>query len=264
MDTRFWGPSGWKLLHSVAYSYPKKPTFDDKRNYGIFFNNLKNVLPCKYCRISLKKFIKNLPIEPYLSSRNKLRTWIYHIHNKVNNKLRRQKLLKTPNPKLKEVDKMYREILKKKCELRGWDFIYCIAFNYPKKKNSVSIEKMQHYITFFKLLGEVIPCKKYRKLYNQALSELPVEKYIDSRKNLTHWLHLVNCRINESLSEKNKKYKLICSNYESRRAGACKKKNYRGKKTCQLSRNDLKKIKTIKRTKNNKITKQSLFTRYIS
>ena len=43
-----------------------------------------------------------------------------------------------------------------------------------------------------------------------------------------------------------------------------KKKNYRGKKTCQLSRNDLKKIKTIKRTKKNKITKQSLFTRYIS
>ena len=114
MDTRFWGPSGWKLLHSIAYTYPKKPTFDNKRNYGIFFNNLKNVLPCKYCRISLKKFIKNLPIEPYLSSRNKLRTWIYHIHNKVNNKLRRQKLLKTPNPKLKEVDKMYREILKKK------------------------------------------------------------------------------------------------------------------------------------------------------
>ena len=61
MDTRFWGPPGWKLLHQIAYQYPENPTPEDKLNYGIFYSNLGNVLPCKYCRNSFTKYIKNLP-----------------------------------------------------------------------------------------------------------------------------------------------------------------------------------------------------------
>ena len=45
MDTRFWGPPGWKLLHQIAYQYPENPTPEDKLNYGIFYSNLGNVLP---------------------------------------------------------------------------------------------------------------------------------------------------------------------------------------------------------------------------
>ncbi len=89
MDTRFWGPSAWKLMHLVAYNYPDKPSKEDMNNFGMFYNNLKYILPCKYCRISLDKFMSELPIEKYIGSRKKLTEWIYLIHNKVNDKLRK-------------------------------------------------------------------------------------------------------------------------------------------------------------------------------
>ena len=102
MDTRFWGPSGWKILHIITYGYPTNPTVEDKQHYGLFFNSLKYILPCKYCRNSLTKFYKQIPIEENLESRDTLTLWIYNIHNKVNNKLRKQGLIKTPNPKKKK------------------------------------------------------------------------------------------------------------------------------------------------------------------
>ena len=131
MDTRFWGPSGWKLLHIIAYNYPDNPSLYDKQRYGIFYNNLKYVLPCKYCRISFTNFMEELPVENYIDSKRKLTKWVYLIHNKVNDKLRGQGLLDSTDPSLNEVDKQYEEMLKTKCHIPGWHFLYFIAFNYP-------------------------------------------------------------------------------------------------------------------------------------
>ena len=43
MDTRFWGPSGWKLLHLITYGYPQEPTLENRHTYGLFFNSLKYI-----------------------------------------------------------------------------------------------------------------------------------------------------------------------------------------------------------------------------
>lgn len=232
MDTRFWGPSGWKLLHMVAYNYPDKPSEVDKQKYGMFYNNLKYVLPCKYCRISLTSFMDELPIEKYIGSKSKLTRWIYLIHNKVNNKLRGQGLNTEPDPPLCQVDKKYEKMLQEKCMMPGWDFLYSIAFNYPKKKSELSFDKMEHYIVFFKLLGEVIPCRKYQILFNKYTKLYSIENYLDSGINLTRWLHTVNCKINKELKEKSRSYKRICFVVESYRAKSCSKKNHKGN-TCR-------------------------------
>ena len=29
MDTRYWGPDGWKLFHTIAMKYPLNPYEDD-------------------------------------------------------------------------------------------------------------------------------------------------------------------------------------------------------------------------------------------
>ena len=47
-------------------------------------------LPCKYCRKSFKKFLKELPIDNHLDSRDSLTYWLYLIHDKVNKKLIKQ------------------------------------------------------------------------------------------------------------------------------------------------------------------------------
>ena len=75
MDTRYWGPSGWELFHLIAF---RSPHPDD------VLNQMKDVLPCKYCRASTTQFVQTHPL------RGDPGKWLYEIHNMVNNKLRTQ------------------------------------------------------------------------------------------------------------------------------------------------------------------------------
>ena len=54
MLTSVWGPSMWHYLHTMSFNYPVKPT-QKKKHYKEFILSLQHVLPCKYCRINLKK-----------------------------------------------------------------------------------------------------------------------------------------------------------------------------------------------------------------
>jgi hypothetical protein len=230
MDTRFWGPPGWKLLHQISYKYPDKPTDIQKLDYGIFYSNLAFVLPCKYCRNSFTKYIKNLPVEGYLDCKSKLTEWVYLMHNKVNGKLRRQGLLTTPNPSFKEISERYEECAKEKCQLPGWDFIYAMVFNYPKENPAPSLASA--YLTFFTYLGKVIPCEEYRDLYNKYFDKDPLKNHLMTQDSLIKWIYNINCKINTKLNEDTKSFNKLCSFYETFKAGSCKKKNHKGK-TCR-------------------------------
>lgn len=95
--TSAWGSAGWFFLHCVAAGYPVDPNeYDNTRGnarghtskaYASFFKNTGNVLPCRFCRESYLEYVAQLPIEKYLSSRQKLSEWLFIIHNKVNEKL---------------------------------------------------------------------------------------------------------------------------------------------------------------------------------
>ena len=93
MMTKIWGPPGWLFLHSVTFGYPY--IIDNKKLEHVirreqtksFFHNIGYVLPCKYCRESYIKFMKELPVEDFLNSRKDLTLWLYKMHNKVNYKL---------------------------------------------------------------------------------------------------------------------------------------------------------------------------------
>lgn len=88
--TKIWGPHMWVSLHSICAGYPINPTDRDKQNYKMFFEQMGNVLPCKYCRDSYLKFIMEEPTilnDVSLKDRQSIMKWGYDIHNKVNNKL---------------------------------------------------------------------------------------------------------------------------------------------------------------------------------
>lgn len=93
MMTKVWGPAGWVFLHASVMGYPVKIDEDDrkdrkrKRKTKEFFESIGYIFPCKYCRESYQQFIKELPIDDFLSTRKKLARWLYRIHNKVNKKL---------------------------------------------------------------------------------------------------------------------------------------------------------------------------------
>ena len=58
MMTSVWGPPLWHTLHTISFNYPIKPTDKQKKDYYKFYSSLKNILPCKYCRINLKNNFK--------------------------------------------------------------------------------------------------------------------------------------------------------------------------------------------------------------
>lgn len=88
--TKIWGPAAWTFLHSCAFGYPLNPTNEDKIHFKNFYDGLKYILPCKYCRDSYSVFITEDDTkldERALESRDSLTKWLYNIHQKVNNKL---------------------------------------------------------------------------------------------------------------------------------------------------------------------------------
>jgi len=88
MLTRSWGPAMWHSLHMISFNYPVNPSKDDMNNYRNFILNLKNVLPCKYCRNNLKSNFKKMPLtNKVMINRETFSKYIYNLHEHVNKML---------------------------------------------------------------------------------------------------------------------------------------------------------------------------------
>ena len=79
MDPKIWGRSMWQSMIHIAQAYPQQPTEQQKNQYGLFYLNLANVLPCYSCQKNYQKHLNRLPIK--LSNRDSLLKWIHQIHN---------------------------------------------------------------------------------------------------------------------------------------------------------------------------------------
>ena len=91
MLTTVWGPSMWHVMHTMSFNYPVHPTPETKRHYRDFMLNLVNVLPCKYCRINLKKNFKTLPLRMAdMASRDTFSRYVYNLHETVNQMLKKK------------------------------------------------------------------------------------------------------------------------------------------------------------------------------
>lgn len=84
MNPSIWGPGTWELIHSASLNFPSSPSQETKNNYKLFYNNLKNILPCDKCKKHYSTIIKLFPIDPYLISKHHLFYWTWKIHNMVN------------------------------------------------------------------------------------------------------------------------------------------------------------------------------------
>lgn len=91
MLTTVWGPSLWHSLHTISFNYPNHPTKKEKREYKKFVQQLKYVLPCKYCRLNLIENFKCLPLlEKHMKNRNTFSKYIYDLHELINKMLKKK------------------------------------------------------------------------------------------------------------------------------------------------------------------------------
>ena len=243
MDTRFWGPSGWRLLHLIAASRK-----EDARE---FFELLIFVLPCKFCRASLTDYIQADPIPkdpsdyPY---------WMYRIHNRVNNKLKEQGLPTEKAPSFLQVKKRYDSLLNQPCTIGtmvGWDFLFSIAYTHPcdsvksspladapesstisdpvlrNRWNVMTKEERLPYLENFwtKALPNALPFKEWKDAWNKCKTHPPLSK---DRKDMTDWLYSTEKCICKILSQPspNHSFRNLCkelSTFESKCSNSKKK-----------------------------------------
>ena len=251
MDTRYWGPSGWRLLHLISFANTVKPELCE------FMNTLPYILPCKYCRKSLSEYIVVDPVE---CNKKQLPKWLWRIHNDVNHKLRRQKTKIEPDPSFSKVEDIYLDRLTSGCShttFEGWEFLFSIAESHPLSragKASIAIpghppldtlteplernrwnvmtsnERMPYYNRFWELLPHVMPFPEWKNSWNDAIEKLGPPtcradclKYLWSiRRHMEDKLELLNRTTYDSLCKELRHYRSGCS--ISTRGKTCRRK----------------------------------------
>lgn len=255
MDTRFWGPSGWKLLHSITFGNQ-----NNGKDVCAFFNYLPYVLPCKFCRASLSEYILEDPIEKSCGTPETLQRWLWRIHNKVNEKLRRQHVqVDGPNPPFYAVSAFYKDKLRQGCSkthFDGWDFLFSVAechplsqasrsslpilghppveeLTTPLEKNRWNLlepeERLVYYTKFFQSLPAVLPFKEWRNVWAQSDCETYTK-----RKETIDCLWKIRRTLEKELELLDKDtYASMCKTLQDNRSG-CNRSSK--SKTCRKKR----------------------------
>jgi len=92
-----------------------------------------------------------------------------------------------------------------------WFSLHTMTFVYPlKPKNKDKI----NYKTFFEYLQYTIPCSVCRKNYVRHLKESPIEKHLESRKDLVFWLIDIHNMVNGETGKKILSYDVVIKKYE--------------------------------------------------
>jgi len=257
MDTKYWGPGAWVLLHTITFAVPN-PNAKQKEDLSAFLGSIPYILPCKYCRASFSEYIVQNPLEDAIQS-NTLGKWLYTIHNCVNAKLRGQHLRVEPDPPFSKVKELYTERLKASCTkttFHGWEFLFSIVENHPlarlsttgkpmqnspepaSLKNSLeknqwnlltAEERMPQFIKFWETLPKVFPFSEWKKVWNECPTDW------STRKSALKSLWGIRCKMERELELLNStNFYTLCKELRSHRSGCAKSQRA---KTCRKKRN---------------------------
>lgn len=92
LDPQVWGRHYWFFLDTIAMTYPHHPSDVTKKKYYDFIMNLPLFLPVDSIANDFTKLLNLYPVSPYLDSRESLVRWVWFVHNKINEKLEKEKI----------------------------------------------------------------------------------------------------------------------------------------------------------------------------
>lgn len=226
MDTRFWGPPAWRLLHIVAAHYEPAR----RRPVAQFFEVLPYVLPCKFCRANLTAYYESGAPGAALGSRADLEKYVYELHKRVSAKLRTEGGAPAPAPVFREVAAAA-EAAVDQIPMPAWDFLFSVAYIYPpdtrevpmpdapatcpsdaadcdrNKWNMLPIAKRLHYWKrFWKLLPGVLPAA-WAQRWTEAVRR--VRPVFSSRRGAIAALWRIRCAF--EAGEEHDPYGEVCA-----------------------------------------------------
>lgn len=218
MDTRFWGPSGWQLFHLIAFKTPP----EEARHV---LEDMKDVLPCKFCRASTTQFVKDHP------PRTPYGKWLYEIHNTVNQKLRTQcaedpKVIDPgPDPSYEEIKARY-DAMTTPDAVPGRDFLMAVAYNFPASPEPRDMSTQREFLHH---LADAYPYPKLRAIVKAYVKAH--EPTLSSQRAYTHWMYGLLKELSEAVGVSIRSYRGYMSHLAYYKSG-CQGKTYKGK-TCR-------------------------------
>lgn len=84
-DSESLGRGSWRLLHTMAAAYPKRPSAQQQRDMTQFVGLLSKFYPCPPCAQDFRSWLQQNP--PRVASRDELAQFFCVAHNEVNRKL---------------------------------------------------------------------------------------------------------------------------------------------------------------------------------
>jgi hypothetical protein len=251
MDTRFWGPGAWRLLHTITFS-SEATAGPTAQQLQAFFEVLPYVLPCKFCRASLTDYYEADPVAVGIVSSPA--QWLYRIHNRVNGKLRKQGLAVAPNPTFAAVRRIYDAEAVPGAAFPAWDFLYSIAYNNPLKtqgspmpgaaaadrapttdaeKNRWNVlppeERYKYWCRFWTLLPTVLP-PAWQQSWMAAAAGAVTPCRLKGRRDAIGWLWNIRCKFDTKTRDP---YRQVCSRLSQHSSGCA---TSRLAKTCRRRR----------------------------
>lgn len=166
MNQNIWGPNLWFSLHTMSFTYPLKPSEQDKKNYKTFFESLQFTIPCSVCRKNYIRHLKESPIDPNLESRKLLVHWLIDIHNMVNGETGKKIL------SYDTVIRKYEKVYGKKLVLEGTQDMdeneeslsYNLMYeNHHSIHHMFSSDFMKFALLFFFFILVICYCKRFYK-----------------------------------------------------------------------------------------------------
>jgi len=201
MNTNFWGPDGWALMHAIANNCRENNAAEQE--VKDFFRVIQYLLPCKYCRKSLSEFYKSRPIDT--TNRSKLTKWLYCIHADVNKKLRNQgqrvkkelrnqgqrvnKKLRNQGQRVKNEPSLTktRENTYNNSPYLGRRFLGSIVYNYPTKGGS-KVYKKRLKLLWMTVLPVIYPKRGMRTKIIAHVKRNPLtDSILQSRRGFSKW-----------------------------------------------------------------------------
>jgi FAD-linked sulfhydryl oxidase len=88
-DVEELGRSTWTLLHSIAATYPDKPTVSQQQHLSQFISSFSYLYPCFYCADDFRDYISKEKVK--VTNRDEFGKWLCDAHNAVNVKLGKPK-----------------------------------------------------------------------------------------------------------------------------------------------------------------------------
>lgn len=106
-NPKWWGPSAWRFLHTLAEGMPEELTDEESESIKTFTESIPFLLPCAACRNHSAENIKNLNFS--YNKRDEIIENFNKLHNSVNIMLNKDSSIKITDSDSEKEVKSYKQ-----------------------------------------------------------------------------------------------------------------------------------------------------------